>query len=92
MRYGTPIDAEYDFGLKEGDELKECTRGFLFNEVCSNVGPHVPSRVTVIKEYPRFILVEAEFYGNYGKSYKECINKAAYIAGAVHFKKVEEDD
>lgn len=92
MRYGAPIDAEYDFGLKEGDTLKDCTRGFLFNQCCSNVGPHVPDRVTVIKEYPRFILVQADFYGNRGKSYLECINKAAYIAGDVRFKKVEEDD
>lgn len=84
---GKPIDAEINLGLKEGDELI-CTKGFVFNESVSGIGPHKPDRVVVVKEYPRFVLIKAEFYNNRGKEYKECINKAALIAGDVEFRKV----
>lgn len=81
-----PIDAELDLGLEPGDELI-CTRGFLFNEPLSGISPNTPDRVVVEKVYPRFVLVRAEFFNNGGKEYRECINKAAYIAGDIEFKK-----
>lgn len=91
FKRGRPIDAELDLGLKEGDELI-CTKGFVFNETISHIGPHKPDRVVVIKEYPRFVLVKAEFYSNRGREYKECINKAALIAGDVEFRKILQED
>jgi hypothetical protein len=87
---GEPVDAELDLGLKPGDRLI-CKRGFLFNESLSGISAHVPDRVVVEKVFPRFIVVRAEFYSNGGKEYRECINKAALIAGDVQFKLIEEE-
>lgn len=86
---GEPIPADIDLGLKPGDELI-CKRGFLFNESLSNIGPHTPDKVVVERVYPRFILVRAEFYSNGGKEYRECINKAALIAGDIEFRTAED--
>lgn len=83
---GVPVDAELDLGLEPGDEIV-CTRGFLFNESLSGISAHTPDRVVVEKVFPRFIVVRAEFYKNRGGEYRECINKAAYIAGDIEFKK-----
>ena len=79
---------EKDFGLKPGDEIIQCNKGFTWNSSISNMGPHVPDKVVVIKEYPRFILVEAFFTKNGGRSYKEAINKAAYHAGSCYFREL----
>ena len=90
-RRSGPIDAEFDFGLKPGDRL-ECKKGFVFTSSISGIPPHVPDEVVVIKEYPRFILVEASFYRNRGESYRECINKASYINGDVVFRQIGKDE
>ena len=84
------ISCERDFGLKPGDDLIQCNKGFTWSCSISNIGPHIPDKVTVIKEYPRFILVEASFKTNGGKSYKEAINKSAFQAGDCYFRKLGE--
>lgn len=86
------VPCEPDYGLKPGDELMQCSKGFTFNQSMHNVPPHAPDKVVVIQEYPRFILVEAHFENNRGKSYKECINKAAHICGEVYFLKMKDDE
>lgn len=83
-------DERFNFKLKAGDELIQCTKGFTFNRSISNISPHTPDKVIVLKEYDRFILVEAHFEKNGGKSYRECINKAAYFSGDEWFKKLTE--
>lgn len=75
-----------DFKLNPGDLLYRCVKGFTWNEV-QHTGEHVPLEVRVVKEYPRFVEVEADFSDNGGGKYREAINKAAVIAGACHFKK-----
>ena len=87
------VSCEKDYGLKPGDELIQC-KGFTFNKTISNMGPRKPKSVTVIKEYPRFILVEAyfgDFYNDqYGKKiphkYREAVNKYSILIGDVYFK------
>lgn len=93
------ISCEKDFGLKVGDELIQCDKGFTWNQPYAT-GKHTPKKVTVIKEYPRFILVEAYFGDFYNPntmrkephSYKESINKAAYFAGDCYFMKLPSYD
>lgn len=80
------LDSEQMYGYEEGDLLVQCTKGFTWNDVGTS-GNHSPDSVTVIKEYPRFILVEAVFKSNGGKSYRECINKGMLIDGSCYFKK-----
>ena len=75
-----------NFGLQPGDILVQCRTGFTWNNT-KWTGAHIPDEVRVIKEYPRFILVEASFKNNYGKSYKECINKGAVLGGYCYFRK-----
>lgn len=82
IKRGEPIDAEFDLGLKPGDSLI-CKRGFLFNESLSGIPAHTPDRVVVEQVYPRFLVLKAEFYNNRGKEYRECLNKAALIAGDI---------
>lgn len=91
IRRGKPIDAEIDLGLKPGDRLI-CRRGFLFNESLSGIPAHIPDRVIVEQVYPRFIVLRAEFYGNHGGEYRECLNKAAFIAGDVEFQIVTDEE
>ena len=83
------LNIDTPLGLEPGDALYQCTSGFTWNETISNMTPHVPDKVTVIKEYPRFVLVEAEFFNNGGKKYTECINKGMLIDGSCYFKKWE---
>ena len=75
-----------DFKLNPGDLLYRCTKGFTWNDV-QHTGSHTPYEVRVVKEYPKFVEVEASFTDNGGKKYRECINKYAVIAGDCHFKK-----
>lgn len=85
------IDCEPNWGLKPGQLLVQCTKGFTWNESISTMGPRVPTEVRVVKEYPRFVVVEANFRGNGGGKYRECINKAAVQAGDCYFKAVREE-
>lgn len=89
IKRGEPIDAEFDLGLKPGDSLI-CKRGFLFNESLSGIPAHTPDRVVVEQVYPRFLVLKAEFYNNRGKEYRECLNKAALIAGDIEVEVVED--
>ena len=86
---GEPIDAEIDLGLKPGDRLV-CKRGFLFTESLSGIPAHTPDRVIVEQVYPRFLVLKAEFYNNRGKEYRECLNKAALIAGDIEVEVIED--
>lgn len=89
IKRGEPIDAEFDLGLKPGDSLI-CKRGFLFNESLSGIPAHTPDRVVVEQVYPRFLVLKAEFYNNRGKEYRECLNKAALIAGDIEVEVIED--
>ena len=82
------VNPDQMLGYEEGDILVQCTKGFTWNDT-SDTGIHLPDSVTVIKEYPRFILVEASFKSNGGKTYRECINKAMLIDGSCYFRKWE---
>lgn len=86
-RNDRPISVNADFGLEPGDELF-CRNGFIFTDNKSTGCPAVKVRVTVIHEYPRFILVNVIFDKDESRSYKECISKASYIARDVDFIRV----
>lgn len=75
---------EPDYGLKPGDELIQCSKGFTWNDT-KWTGAHTPDKVIVVKEYPRFVDVIAHFEKNGGKWYHEAINKAAVTAGDCYF-------
>lgn len=77
---------ELDFKVNPGDLVHRCTKGFTWNDVMAT-GAHVPYEVRVIKEYPRFVEVEANFEDHHGGRYHECINKLAVIAGDCQFRK-----
>lgn len=91
IKRGNPIDAEIDLGLKPGDRVI-CKRGFLFNEPLSGIPEHTPDRVIVEKVFPRFYVLKAEFYNNRGKEYRECLNKAALIAGDIEVDVIESEE
>jgi len=76
---------EPDYGLKPGDELIQCSKGFTWTATISTNGPRVPDKVIVVKEYPRFVEVEAHFEKNGGAFYHEAINKAAVQGGDCYF-------
>lgn len=86
-RNDRPISATADFGLSPGEELF-CSKGFSFSDRMKKDQSDVQVNVTVIKEYPRFILVKVIFDEDEERSYKECINKADYIGRDVDFERV----
>ena len=69
-----------DLQLNEGEEL-EIVKGITLEQK--------PIRCIVIKEYPRFLLLDLEFENGYstdGKSNlhrRECVNKGAMLCGDV---------